>query len=279
MAAPMVGTNVTLIGLLTLGSLVAVQSPRPEWKLVPTMPAGAWYRDDGFEGKAQEAGQAAIAAKDQQDALNAKISEQFDKMDMMEKGQRMQAWMMRNPQAATRMLEASSDADGAAAAAEELKRSTGRLEKEKEALKKAFDSAVDRAVQPVDARIEALIKAKTQQLKVDAVFTTDADYGAYVALIDERNAAYEKASAPFFGAGGSFHRWLAAFRSDVTEKALAHTDAGTAMLVQQYAIMDTPSGGYRSTGGYDVVRTYLAHLGDIAGHRRWRATPKVRLAK
>ena len=281
MKVPKWNTTATLATLFTLGNAVAaMQSARPEWKLVPTLSAGAWYRDDGFEGKAQEAEQAAIAAKDAQDELNSRIREKFDAMDMTEKAQRMQAWMMKNPQAASKMLEASSDAGGAASIAEEMKATGERLTRQLESNKKAFDAAVDAALKPVLAKEEAYVKAKGIVVgeAQEYVFTNDADYAGYVAIVNERNAAYEKASAAFYGANGVMHKWLQE-RAEMTEKSLAAEERGNAAAVQQFAIMDTPSGGYRTTGGYDVVREYLRNLSEVASQRRWKAKPTVRLMK
>ena len=272
MTTPKWSTTATLVGLLTLGSAVAVQGNRPEWKVVPTMPPSC-FADDGFAGKVQEAEQAAIAAKDQQDGVNAKIREKFDNMDMAEKAQRMQAWMMRNPQAASKMLEASSDGGGLAALIEEQKVVTERLEKDLEKHKKAFDTAIEGAVQPVNARIDALLKTRTRPAQVTAVFLTVADYDAYVALLDERNAAYEKACTPFYGANGTMHKWLQAFRTDVIEKALAAEEKGNAIQAQQFAIMDTPTEGYRTTSGYDVVRDYLRRMYQVVGYRAYKVKP------
>lgn len=267
---------IALTASLALGSATATaQATRPEWKLVPVMPTSC-FKDDGFDGKVGEAGQAAIAAKDQQDALNTRIREQFDKMDMMEKAQRMQAWMMKNPQAASKMLEAAGGAgDAGAALTEEVKAAGERLDRELENHKKAFDAAIERAVKPVDARIDALIRTRTRKTLVDAVFISEADYAAYVALIDERNAAYEKACQPFFGGGGAFHKWVAAHRSEVTEKQLAAEANGNAAMAQQFAIMDTPSGGYRTTGGYDVVREHLRRLGEVVAYRAYKTAPQT----
>ena len=281
MRNPTWSTSATLAGLVAIVSAMSpVQSTRPEWKLVPTLPAGAWYRDDGFEGKAQEAEQAAIAAKDLQDALNTKIREQFDKMDMMEKAQRMQAWMMKNPQAASKMLEASSDAGDAAATAEEMKATSERLTQGLERHKKAFDTAVEAALKPVLAKEQAYIKAKAIVVgeAQEYVFTNDADHAGYVAIVNEQNAAYEKASAAFYGANGVMHKWLQE-RAEMTEKSLAAEERGNAMQVQQFAIMDTPSGGFRTSGGYDVVREYLRNLSQVASQRRWKAKPTIRLMK
>lgn len=273
MMIPKWSTTATLAVLLALGNaVVVVQSTRPEWKLVPTMPPSC-FADDGFGGKVGEAQNAVLAAKDAQDVMNSKIREKFDNMDMMEKAQRMQAWMMRNPQAASKMIEASSDADGAAAFAEEQKVVTERLDKELESHKRAFDTAVERAVQPVKAKIDVLLKTRTRPTHVDVVFLTAADYAAYETLLNERNAAYEKACAPFFGANGSMHKWLQAFRTEVTEKALSAEERGNAIMAQQFAIMETPSGGYRTTSGYDLVRLYLSRLSEVVGYRGYKVKP------
>jgi hypothetical protein len=273
MMIPKWNTTATLAVLLALGVALATQGNRPEWKIVPVLAPGSHFSDDGFSGKIVEAQNAAIAAKDAQDGLNAKITEQFNKMDMSEKAQRMQAWMMKNPQAASKLLEASSDAGGAAAVMAEIKAAGDRLDGELGKHKTAFDAAVDRAVKPVDAKVDALMKTRTRKTKVSSVFLTEADYTAYAALMDERNAAYEKASSPFFGAGGAFHKWLADYRAEVTEKALAAGDKGDAMYAQQFAIMDTPAGGYRTSSGYDVIREYLRRFEVVAGYRAYKVKP------
>jgi hypothetical protein len=70
---------------------------------------------------------------------------------------------------------------------------------------------------------------------------------------------------------------VAALRSEVLEKALAAEESGNAAMAQQFAIMDTPSGGYRTTGGYDVVREHLRRLGEVVSYRAYKAAPQVTL--
>ena len=263
---------------LTFGlTASAVAQAVDPWKKVPSIPTSC-FSDNAYDRSVIDAGQAMIADKDQQDALNRKLREQFDAMDMTEKARRMQDWMMKNPQAASAMLEAASSGN-AVQTAEEVNAESERLDKELETLKKNFDVAVDRAVQPVDARINALIQSRARQLSVDAVFTTDADYAAYVALIDERNAAYAKACAPFFGPGGSIARWLEEFRSKVSSKSIALEESGDAAMKQQLAIMGSSTGGYQSTSRHDVVREYLRRLEHVSRHRKHKAEPTVRLVK
>jgi hypothetical protein len=257
----------------------ATQGPAPEaWKLVPAGPPTC-FADDGFDKKVQEAEQAAIAGKDRQRELNETIQKQFDDMPMMEKAQRMQAWMLKNPDAASKMLEASADADGAVAAVEELQATAERIDQELDAQKKAFSATIDQALTPLLAKEDAWVKSKAVVVgeAQEYVFTTAADHAAYVAIVNEQNAAHEKACAPFFGANGSFPKLLGQLRTEVTEKALAFDARGTAMKTQQMAIMETPGGGYRSSGQYDIVRTYLRTMYDVTRQRRYKATPKIRL--
>lgn len=271
-------------GFLTLG-IATTASPQGTsgelWKRVPPTPTSC-YADGAFDAAVNAAEQALIADMDRQQALNEKVKTQFDAMDMMEKAQRMQAWMMKNPQEAARVLQAQSTAGSAAGTTmEDVAAATAKLEQELEAHKKALDAAVDRAMAPVHAREEALIKARTRLVGEAQVpmFNSAADYAAYVALIDERNATYEKACAPYFGPDGTFHRWLGQYRSTVTEPMIALEASQDAAFVQQLAIMDTPSGGYRSTAGFNPVRVYLMQLGKVSRFRRARATPAISLAK
>jgi hypothetical protein len=272
-----VKTLVAMVALLFGLTASAVAQAADPWKKVPSFPTSC-FSDNSFDRSVIDAGQAMIADKDQQDALNRKLREQFDAMDMAEKARRMQDWMMKNPQAASAMLEAASGGN-AVQTAEEVNAESERLDKELETLRKNFEVTVDRAVQPVDARINSLIQSKAQQLSVDAVFTTDADYAAYVALIAERNSAYEKACAPFFGPSGSIARWFGAFRSNVSSKRIALEESGDAAMKQQLAIMGSSTGGYQSTGRYDVVREYLRRLEHASRYRKHKAEPTVRLVK
>ncbi len=249
-----------------------------DWKFVPPL-VTTCFSDDGFSetlNAAQDAIQAEIA---KQEEINAAAKEKFDNMDPMEMAQRMQEFLMKDPQAAMKMLQAEQAAGAAAASAvTEGNEDVQRLDAELESLKASYGAALEEAVQPVHARQDELIEAKTVPVGEvqEPMFVNAADHEQYVQLIAEENAAIEKACAPFFGANGTFPQWLESWRTDVVEKMIIAGE-DTDILVMQMAAMDLPGGGYRSTTPLQQVGNYVRKIGDVYGVRPMKVNPTIGL--
>ena len=250
------------------------------WSLVPAL-ATTCFADDDFLNKVDAARTAIDAEIERQTKINVAAKDRFDKMDMGEKAQRMQAFMMKDPQAAMKMMQgeqaAATSGQASVAAANE---SSTRLEGELEQLRGAFRTASEQAVKPVRARQDALIKAKTVPIGEAAIpaFTTAADHAQYVQLIAEENAAHERACAPFFGADGSFHRWANSYRTEVADK-LAGAGAGDAVMVMQMQAMDLPGGNYKDTTPLQQANEYLRRVRDIWAIRPSKTKPSLEMKK
>ena len=242
------------------------------WKRVP-VPTSC-YVDDGSEAKLYKAKEEIEADKAKQDELNATVKEKFEAMDMREKMSRMQAYMMKDPQAAMKMMQAqqadaASMTSGITAAGEDQE----ALNKELESHKARFNSAADAVSKPFQAQRDAYIKAKAKTTMEGASFAfgSQADVDGYLALFAQENAAYEKMCEPFFGPNGTFPTWLSAYRTKVTEKQI---DAGVkqdATIANQMVIMDTPTGGYRSTAPLKGVRDYMNEVLKVYALRKHKA--------
>ena len=264
------------LGIVTFGISAALpaQTAAPDpWKRVPPVPTSC-YADAEFATQVNATIQETSADIDRQKDLNATVKERFDAMDIMEKAQRMQAFMMKNPQEAMKLMQADPAAVASATAAVQA---TARLDKELADHKSAFEAAVDKAVKPVLARQEVLIQT-TAKFVGEGVLAA-ADHAQHVALVQQENAEYEKACAPYFGPKGAFNAWLENYRTDVIDKMIAVTEANDAMVVGQMAIMDTPTGGYRSTAKLEGVHNYLRQLYKVSSYRRPKARPRFELAK
>ena len=257
---------------------VGAQAPPSDpWKMLPALPTTC-FAEDGFSEKLHAASESIKAEVERQKKVNDEAKKQFDNMDMMEKAQRMQAFMMKNPQAAARMLQAEqATGDAAAAAMPEIEQTAVRLEAERKQLLTSFETAADQAVKPVRTRQEQLIAAKTiggGQQQAHHRFASAADQAQYVQLVAEENAAYEKACAPYFGTGGSFHKWLSRYRTEVVERALA-LGQGDFMVTQMEAV-GLPGGGYRSTAPLEKVDLYLnQQVRPVFDVRRSKVQPNV----
>jgi hypothetical protein len=271
---------IVIVTLACPGSAFAQEKQGDHWKHVPPL-ATACFSDDDFLGKLNAASTAIQAEIEKQDKINAAAKERFDNMDMMEKAQRMQTFMMKNPQAAMRMMQANEAAGAAASSAvSEEAETVQRLSAERERLEATFHAALAEAVKPVHGRRDALIEAKTVPVGEvqELAFTTAADHTQYVQLIEEENATIAKACVPFFGAGGSFHKWLASWRTEVIERNI--TAGATAdIVVMQMEAMDLPGGGYRSTNPLQQVSNHVKAIGDVYGKRPSKVIPRIGLKR
>jgi len=251
------------------------------WKKVPAAPTTC-FRDDAFDARLNATGQELLADYDRQVALNQRLTARFNSMEPMERMRRMQDFMLKNPQAAAKMIEASASlGSDASTSMVDVASTTERLEKELASQKQAFDAALDQALKPLLAKQEALVKTKTTlmgEAKVPA-FTTDAAYAEYVAGIGEQNAASEKVCGAYYGPKGTFHGWLDRYRADVLDKKVAFAARNDAALLQQVAIIETPDSRYVSTGPFDAAREYVGRLDQVSRFRRPKATPTIPLDK
>lgn len=254
--------------------------PPDHWSLVPAL-ATSCFADDNFLDKVDAARTAIDAEMETQKKINAAAKERFDNMDMAERAQRMQAFMMKDPQAAMKMMQGEqAAATSAQARIAEASESSTRLEAELERLRGAFRASSEQARKPVIARQEALIKAKTVLVGEAAmpVFTSAADHAQYVQLIAEENAAHERACAPYFGPDGSFHKWASVYRTEVVDK-LAGDGSADAVMTMQMQAMGLPGGDYKDTTPLQQANEFLRRVRDIWAIRPNRTKPSVDLRK
>jgi hypothetical protein len=249
------------------------------WKIVPA-PATSCFAEDGYLDKLDAARNALQAEIEKQTKVNAAAKEAFDNMDMSEKARRMQAFMMKDPQAAMKMMQAEqaagtnitslvTDADGSAR----------RLDEELKRHQASFRTTTEQAVKPAQVRQKQLIDTKAVLVGEAQIsmFTSAADHAQYGQLIAQENADYEKACAPYFGADGAFHKWLSSYRTEVIEK-LAASDPNNVMVTQM-AVMELPGGGYRSTMPLQQAQNYLQQARNVYEIRRKKAVGTVELRK
>jgi hypothetical protein len=273
--------SVTLV--ITMGALgfvpesMAQSAATDPWKKVPA--TTSCFTDDGFVDRLHQLRAEMESAIERQNALNDSIKARYDAMDMNERMSRMQAYMMRNPQAAARMIEAGANVgEQAAALMPELQATAERLQKELTRQQALFRDEVDKAVNPILARQKQLADARVGE---DQRWASKADFDQYAALVAQENAEYEKVCNRYFGANAPFPRHLAAYRKDILDQQAALAKSSDAGLAMQFAFMDTPTTGYRSTVDLKNVRDYAMQAVMVYSVRRnksvargtWRSLP------
>jgi len=263
------------IVLLGWAGAAAAQTAAPDpWTRVPAAPT-SYYSDDDFVDRVSEVSVALNTDIDKQEKLNAEIKKSFDAMDGMQKAERMQAYMMKNPQEAMKMMQAMQAAGNTlTAGVSSANTNNTKLEQELATHKTNLSAALDKTLKPLQARQEEMIKTRTQPKgEAGMQFKSGADLAQFTALVQQENAEYEKVCASFFGPKGALTTWLASYKENVAKNMIAAGESSDSVMMAQIAIMDTPTGGYRSTAGLEGVRDYLAKLREVYSVRRHKKVP------
>lgn len=246
----------------------------------PAKPAGPWAKVPplstlcyGFIGenwepflaKVQAAKAAVEADREKQEAINAKIEEDFRNIDPMAMASRMQEWMMSNPEAAMAMLQGqqamaeSMPEEMASRQAESQARET-----EWKALVRRYEDARIQAYGPPRARLEALYGRKITDRKellypwfsIDTG-TSHAESAEGESINAAADQAYKTLCPQWWGATGHFHAYLKKEKDWFIKVRIPELARVDAPKLQQYSIMNTPAASYRSTAELQGVAEYL----------------------
>jgi hypothetical protein len=239
----------------------AAESANDPWGRVPPLAVGA-QRDKAWEDKVAKLAQAMDAEIAQQKATNTKILAAFNSMDPGEKAQRMQAYMMKNPQEAMKMVQ-DMQAAGTTVMANQSgdDAETAKLDQELESLHDRYTKEVQSSAAQYNAKQDAMNAKFNEKHAMSA-----ADKEQFSAIDTERQAAGEKIYLTYVAPGGPVMGWLARYNTALNDHA-ASVETTDSMQVNQLAIMDSPSGGYRSTAKLEAARAYLGKLQDIYNWR------------
>jgi len=269
------------LSLLALPGVALAQGASADpWSQVPALPT-TYYRDFDFETRVNAAQQRNNAELTRQADLNTSIKARFDTMDQGEKMQRMQEFMMKNPQQAMQVMQAMQAGAGAVTAP--VTASQGdleRLERELATLTTDFQAAVKGARDPVQRAIDELVKTKGKACgEGDCVSLPAADVPRYKALYGQLNTDYERICGAWWGPSGSFTRWLGNYKQYLLNDVVAPGVKADSLVLQQMAMMGVPGTGFRSTAPISAVSNYLGRLNQVYAlrpHRIETPNPQVR---
>jgi hypothetical protein len=241
---------------------------------------------DPFYAKLDAAKSAVSADLEKQNVINAKVAEEFQNIDPMEKAQRMQQWMMSNPQEAMAMAQAAQQAGAAAAqASTDLQTAVQQQEAKKapwNALVKSYEDARIAAYAPLEPRRKALYSqlgyeystARKDLLQPKVGFGEDwgntISQAAYLegeALNAGYDRAYESICPQWWGANGKFQAYLKQEKDRLLNERVPELEKSDAAKLQQYAIMSSPTASYQSTAKLQAVGEYLELLSKVYGER------------
>jgi hypothetical protein len=189
----------------------------------------------------------------------------------MEKAQRMQQWMMNNPQEAMKFMQAQQ------AQATELQADIATLEQQSKAAETAWNAVLESygdsriaAYKPTEARRKAFaarLNAPYSSAREDLLtpfmgFFQDpsvspADWGEGETINKAYDEAYQGLCPQWWGANGKVQTFMKTQKDWFIRERIPFLEKGDAPLLQQYATMNTPAATYRSTAELQAVEEYL----------------------
>jgi hypothetical protein len=260
------GVGVTLAALGWTSAVRAQSEPADPWTRVPALPTGCYY-DAGAQDLFNKADAALQAEDARQKKINDDLTQQFNQMDPMAKAQRMQAFMMKDPQKAAAMVQAMQGNAGTATS--QVKTSMAedqKLDQDLEALHAKFKGEVGALLKPINDKADAFFKAHSQPGEAGPYIPNKADEAQYNRILAERNTAYEKVCAGYWGPGGLVQSWLGKYKALRVNEAKSYATNDDTILLQMQ-ILESPSGGYRSTYALEAAQKYTAKVISILEQR------------
>lgn len=261
--------QVLVIVALVCGTpaLPAQATATDPWTKVPAAPT-TYFGDLDFSRRLLDLAAELQDLRRQQEEINTRISVEYQKLGPMEIVNRMNAFMMKDPQKAAKMMEAqqttATQLNPAAIDAAKRERNA-----EFEQLHAAFKAEMEAAAKPYQAAREEIRKTGTVLVLAGAdwAFKTKAAETAYNEQIDKENADISARCAAWFGPSGKFTAWLASYRSTVIDPMAKGEEGIDGLKVAQFAMMETPAGAFRSTAQIKAAREYLQEMGRVFGLR------------
>jgi hypothetical protein len=254
-----------VLWLLIASAPAAAQSPAADpWSRVPALPASCDV-NDGIGARLASAIAAVDADLERQERLNAEVRARFEATDTATRRRNLQAFLQKNPQQPLTGLRVTGSVSEPAAPRGNLNR-----DDEFRQLTNSFNITVAGAADPVDFRIEQLVRTKSQRAGESLFsFAAAADEARYLALQEQRRTDYENICRGWFGPNGEFRRWLSAHRTYLIDIVIPPLEATDRAMAEQLAILlDSPTLSYRSTATLRAIRNYLLKAAVAYGQRK-----------
>ena len=219
-------TVIAFVLLSVAAGLAAQTPPQDPWMRVPPLPTTCYY-DTAFDAIVHRAVEQNNNDYTKQKEINIDVKTKFEQMDMQERMRRMQEFMMKNPQAAAKAMEAQhTAATGMVSDATGADESKQRLDSEFDRTHAAWTAEFDRAAEPWRARRKQLFDTKTELSGPIHVWTSAEGEAEHNSLIQKENGEYERRCSTYYGPNGTVPTWLATYRRASPARASSRVNAG-----------------------------------------------------
>jgi len=225
--------------------------PASQWVKVPPLPTACYTENDAAYEKLAAAHESVQQDHGRQNDANSEVEQQARNTDMMEVASRMQEEMMRDPEAAAKLIESMSNPQAVAEAQSEAKEQSEEenqfRREETDALKVRYEAALKKAYGPANARRDALIKKL--DLSPEASLRFPFEFGPPDSAFAERDEilrmwdkAYQATCPAWFGAGGQIQAHLKGYKDYLIQKRIPMREENEMKKVAVYEAHGLPAG-------------------------------------
>jgi hypothetical protein len=263
-------------GVLITASGICAQPPAGPWSKTVPLPTACYSSHDQFNDKNAAAVELVSAEASAQQAANDEISHNLSAEageDPMAIAARMQEQMMKDPQAAMKLMQQAGAAEDPEAAQAKRLHAIDRqqqMEAEEKDLIKRYHAAVQAALVPPRAHFAALRKklGVTEGWGIGDVGTApDWAYAEYDTVKREADQAYAAMCPQWWGATGAMQAFMKRYKDYLVNERMPF-DEENASKGKAALIMSTAStGSYKSTAVIDAVRDHMKLAGRLYGER------------
>jgi hypothetical protein len=258
---------------LTCVTVASAQAPAAgPFAKAPALPTACYLENDPFSDTVAAATAATQADIDRQKAVNQQIENEFNNIDPMVKAQKMQQWMMSNPQEAMKWAQAQQQLGAdTQTAGPEISAALLQFEQDKQGLVSGYEAALEQAAAPADARRDAM----NEKLGPDGCGVGDTECSPEAWVVAEYNAIqklrdtnYQGVCAKYWSATGQVPGYLKRYRDWLTTTWIPSWIKTDEARISQYAIMNTPAASWASTIPQESMLKYLETARGLYAMRR-----------
>jgi hypothetical protein len=269
MVRKILATSVLVSGFFALqpawaaGEAAATVTGPDPWTKVPKFPTSCYSgQDKGWEEVGTASQALGLELKKQQET-NDKIEQKFNAIDMRVKMERMQAFLMENPQEAAKYMQTMQDqASSMKSSVLEEEPLVKALDADLKGIQEKFDAALKRATAPLYAKMDTLFSAP------EGSEAARKDIAIQKQLYDQINAEYEKLCPAYWGPSGAFTAWMGRYKQYFVEHRIPFLMEHADTLLGQYKVMQFDYTGYHPTATMESVYVYMQKAYDVF-NRRW----------
>jgi len=265
----------TCAGVLMMTSGICAQPPAGPWAKTVPLPTACYSSQDQFADKNAAALEVVSAEASAQQAANDAISHNLSAEageDPMAMAARIQEQMMKDPQAAMKLMQQAGAAEDPEAAQAKRLHAIDRQQQmaaEEKDLIKRYNAAVQAALVPARAHFAALRKKLgiTEGWGVGESGTPDWAFAQYDAIKREADQAYAAMCPQWWGATGAMQAFMKRYKDYLVNERIPFDEENASKGKAALSMSTASTGSYKSTAVIDAVRDHMKLAGRLYGER------------